>query len=139
MGEISSAAEFFDKIIARLGAVNSSFNKDEFPSTTVTRLVELADFVDQYSSILNLRAPVESQLLDALVDFRPALERFRVGKDSQVQRLFDRKDFVEARKVFKTLLESKFYDLITPKEKGKPSPTTVWRRSAQVLERIIGI
>ncbi len=137
MGDISTAAELFNSVVQRVGVINSSFNKQSFPTTTEKILGEILRFIDHNTPILRASNPLERQFLDALIELRQSLQKYR--ENPAVRDDFEQRDFVEARKSFKNVIEQKFYKLLMPNEAGKPSPSTVWKKSTKILEKIIGL
>ena len=138
-GESINRAEFFVEIVERVVIINSSFNKDAFPLTTESLLQKLEQFIEANTFVLQIASPVENQLHDAVLDFHQALYAYRMKSDTKVKVVFQRRDFVTARIFFKVIVKEHFYNLLTPKTSGVPSPITVWRTSARSLGRLIGV
>lgn len=137
-------SEFFDETVAYLGKISRSFNKDEFPDKTLNLIKETCDFIEKEKKCLSMK-PVEQQLREALIDLTEKLKNFRneALAESELSNIFKRKDFVKAKDFFKTYLRNKktnkpFSSELEPGERSLPAPSTVWRNTFRILQKILG-
>ncbi len=140
MPTVSSASEFFDQIIERIGNVIGSFNRNAFPATTASLISEVKKFIADNRSILKTSSPVEQQLRDAAIDLEQALDDYQIKSQNPKQRVglaFQQRNFVDARSVFKEVIRDKFFAGLKASAKGVPSPQTVWNKTYNRLVVII--
>ncbi len=140
MSKIESAVELFDQVVDLIGAIVGSFNKDAFPTTTNNLVQGLRDLIKKNMIVIQ-NTRLELQLRDALIDLDDKLKDYQQDSntlDSGLCKAFQKKDFVTARTIFKQSFGEKFTSSLTPKEKGLPSPSTVWKKSFNKLLKIVG-
>ncbi len=133
-------SEFFDEIAAYIGRVVRSFNKDEFPDKTLSLIKETCDFLDREKKCLSMR-PVELQLRDALIGLVERLKKYGcealTDSVNNLAEAVKRKDFVKAKMLFKEYTRT-FLGALEPEETGLPAPSTVWRNTFRILQKILG-